>query len=70
MIKREKVVTMSQLETHQATEVLDAQTLAALEEGLRMAAANPQRWTPEQVRADAKKMAKEWRAKLTRQASV
>jgi hypothetical protein len=32
--------------------VLDADTLAAVDEGLEGAASNPQRWTPEQVTKD------------------
>lgn len=47
-------------------EQLDAETRAALDEGLRNAEANPKRWTPEQVREDAKKMAKEWRERINR----
>jgi hypothetical protein len=39
------------------TEVLDPVTLAALEDGLKMAAANPRRWTPEEVRHDARELA-------------
>jgi hypothetical protein len=49
------------------TEVLDAATLAALDDGLKMADKDPRRWTPEQVRADARAMAKEWRQKITQQ---
>ena len=44
--------------------LLDAETRAALEEGLRLAKEDPRRWTPEEVRADAKKLAKEWQEKL------
>ena len=43
--------------TTEQVEVLDAETRAALEEGLQMANTDPQRWTPEEVRADAKRMA-------------
>jgi len=37
-------------------EVLDAASLAALEKGLEMAASDPRRWTPEQVRIDARRV--------------
>jgi hypothetical protein len=40
-------------------ETLDAKTRAALEEGLRLADADPKRWTPEQVRTDAQRAARE-----------
>lgn len=50
----------------QEPEVLDPITLAALEEGLKMAEADSRRWTPAQVREDARTMAKEWRQKITR----
>jgi hypothetical protein len=45
---------MDQTSTVQS-EVLDSETRSALEEGLRMADADPRRWTPEEVTADAKK---------------
>ena len=51
-------------------EKLDAETKAALEEGLKAADSNPKRWTSEEVKADAKKMAKEWREKVNHQASA
>ena len=44
---------------------LDPETKFALEEGLRLADADPRRWTPAEVRADAKRMASEWREKIT-----
>ncbi len=47
------------------SEVLTPEISSALEEGLRMADANQRRWTPEEVRADAKRLAKEWRERLT-----
>lgn len=46
-------------------ELLDQITLEALEEGLKMADNDPRRWTPEQVRNDARIMTKEWRRKIT-----
>jgi hypothetical protein len=58
-------VTGKRTTKEQAPEVLDAVTLAALDEGLRMAASDPRRWSPDQVREDARAMAKEWRKKIT-----
>ena len=49
---------------------LDPETRAALEEGLRMADQDPQRWTPEEGTADAQRMTKEWRKKIGKKASA
>lgn len=61
---------MSEREAQHLPEVLDEETRVSLDEGLRLAEANPQRWTPEQVREDAKRMTKEWREKVQKQASA
>ena len=55
---------------NQEPEILDAETLAALEEGLKMADVDPRRWTPEQVRNDARSITKQWRKKITYQAKA
>lgn len=49
---------------------LDAETRAALEEGIRLANENPRRWTTEEVISEAKELALEWRKKTGRQASA
>jgi hypothetical protein len=48
-----------------AKEALDEQTRLALEDGLKSADENPRRWTPEEVRADAQRIAKEWQKKIS-----
>jgi hypothetical protein len=45
---------------------LDPATKKALHEGLKMSSEYPRRWTPQQVREDARELAKEWREKIKR----
>lgn len=61
---------MDRDEEIKAPAVLDAETLAALDEGLRVADEDPRRWTTEEVKADARRMTKEWRKNLERPASA
>ncbi len=49
---------------------LDAADAKALKEGLEQADNDPRRWTPEEVAADAKAMAKSWQKNLKDQASA
>lgn len=52
------------------TEKLDARTEEAIAEGIRMADADTRRWTPEQVKADAKRATREWIEKINKNASA
>lgn len=61
---------MDRDEETKAPAVLDAETLAALDEGLRVADEDPRRWTTEEVKADARRMTEEWRKNLERPASA
>lgn len=54
-------MTLDEKSKTEEVEHLDAATREALDEGQRMAEEDTRRWTPEQVRSDARAMAKEWR---------
>jgi hypothetical protein len=61
---------MNRDETPEIPLVLDPETLAALDEGIAAAEQDHRRWTAEEVKADAKRMTREWRKNLDRPASA
>ena len=60
---------MSQ-EKQVTSELMDDEMRKALEEGLLVAGADWHRRTPQQVRADAEEIGKEWRERLSLKASA
>ena len=54
----------------EGAERLDPATLAALDEGIRLAEEDSRRWTPEEARVEAKRLAEQWRKNLKPKASA